>query len=357
MPGQCLRRRHPTLGGREARADTRVDRLDRHPGARGDRRAAMGSRSPASRPGRAGSRCSSRRASTACPRSPSPTRMPPSGPRDAWGGQVLAGEEGIRELIDKSEPDLVLNAIVGAAGLGPTIVALTEGIDLALANKESAGDRRRAGHGARRGDRRPDHPGRLRALGALPADPRGAAGNGRAAGADRLRRALPRPHRPLRGHARGGARPPHLGDGRPDHDRLGDPDEQGLRDDRGAPPLRRPLRADRRRRPPAVDRPLAGPPQRRRLARAPRLPGHAGADLLRAAPPRARRRRRSRPSTWRASASSPSSARHRDLRLPAARARGRRGGGDGALRPQRRRRGRRRGLPRRADRRSPASPR
>ncbi|MGH3099984.1 MAG: 1-deoxy-D-xylulose-5-phosphate reductoisomerase, partial [Thermoleophilia bacterium] len=31
----------------------------------------------------------------------------------------------------------VLNAIVGSAGLGPTIVALTEGIDLALANKES----------------------------------------------------------------------------------------------------------------------------------------------------------------------------------------------------------------------------
>jgi 1-deoxy-D-xylulose-5-phosphate reductoisomerase len=30
-----------------------------------------------------------------------------------------------------------LNAVVGAAGLGPTIVALTEGIDLALANKES----------------------------------------------------------------------------------------------------------------------------------------------------------------------------------------------------------------------------
>ena len=31
----------------------------------------------------------------------------------------------------------MLNAIVGSAGLGPTIVALTEGIDLALANKES----------------------------------------------------------------------------------------------------------------------------------------------------------------------------------------------------------------------------
>jgi 1-deoxy-D-xylulose-5-phosphate reductoisomerase len=54
-----------------------------------------------------------------------------------WGGQVLAGEDGVRELITTSNPDLVLNAVVGAAGLGPTIVALTEGIDLALANKES----------------------------------------------------------------------------------------------------------------------------------------------------------------------------------------------------------------------------
>jgi 1-deoxy-D-xylulose-5-phosphate reductoisomerase len=56
---------------------------------------------------------------------------------EAWGGRVLAGEEGIRELIATSDADLVLNAIVGAAGLGPTIVALTEGIDVALANKES----------------------------------------------------------------------------------------------------------------------------------------------------------------------------------------------------------------------------
>jgi len=56
---------------------------------------------------------------------------------EAWSGQVLAGEDGVRELILTSKPDLVLNAVVGAAGLGPTIVALTEGIDLALANKES----------------------------------------------------------------------------------------------------------------------------------------------------------------------------------------------------------------------------
>jgi len=57
--------------------------------------------------------------------------------RSAWGGKVLSGEEGIRELIVSSEADLILNGIVGAAGLGPTIVALGEGIDVALANKES----------------------------------------------------------------------------------------------------------------------------------------------------------------------------------------------------------------------------
>jgi len=57
--------------------------------------------------------------------------------RGAWDGRVLAREDGIRELIISSEPDLVLNGIVGAAGLGPTIVALGEGIDVALANKES----------------------------------------------------------------------------------------------------------------------------------------------------------------------------------------------------------------------------
>ncbi len=55
----------------------------------------------------------------------------------AWDGRVLGGEEGIRELVAASGADLVLNGIVGAAGLGPTIVALGEGIDVALANKES----------------------------------------------------------------------------------------------------------------------------------------------------------------------------------------------------------------------------
>ena len=55
----------------------------------------------------------------------------------AWNGRVLTGEEGIRDLITGSGADLVLNGMVGSAGLGPTIVALTEGIEVALANKES----------------------------------------------------------------------------------------------------------------------------------------------------------------------------------------------------------------------------
>ncbi len=53
------------------------------------------------------------------------------------GREVLAGAEGLVELITDTDCDLVLNALVGSAGLGPTVAALGEGIDLALANKES----------------------------------------------------------------------------------------------------------------------------------------------------------------------------------------------------------------------------
>ena len=41
------------------------------------------------------------------------------------------------ELITDTDCDLVLNGLVGSAGLGPTVATLGEGIDLALANKES----------------------------------------------------------------------------------------------------------------------------------------------------------------------------------------------------------------------------
>jgi 1-deoxy-D-xylulose-5-phosphate reductoisomerase len=46
------------------------------------------------------------------------------------GGDLL-------ELLERAEPDLVLNAVVGFAGLPATLWALERGVDLALANKES----------------------------------------------------------------------------------------------------------------------------------------------------------------------------------------------------------------------------
>src|SRR2546423_11894885 len=56
----------------------------------------------------------------------------------AWpDGEVLAGAEGLVRLVVESGAELVLNALVGAAGLGPTGGALGEGGDLALGNKEA----------------------------------------------------------------------------------------------------------------------------------------------------------------------------------------------------------------------------
>ena len=57
-------------------------------------------------------------------------------PLTQTGGDLTA-------LLDAAEPDLVLNAVVGFAGLPATLWALERGVDLALANKESlvaAGD-------------------------------------------------------------------------------------------------------------------------------------------------------------------------------------------------------------------------
>ncbi len=57
---------------------------------------------------------------------------------ESWtDGDVLAGMDGIVRLLTDCDCDMVLNAIVGSAGLVPTVAALGEGIDLALANKES----------------------------------------------------------------------------------------------------------------------------------------------------------------------------------------------------------------------------
>ena len=45
--------------------------------------------------------------------------------------------EAFQKLIDQSKPDIVVNGIAGAAGLIPSKVVLENGIDLALANKET----------------------------------------------------------------------------------------------------------------------------------------------------------------------------------------------------------------------------
>jgi 1-deoxy-D-xylulose-5-phosphate reductoisomerase len=62
---------------------------------------------------------------------------PDAAARAGEHAKVLSGPEGLVELIVETDCDLVLNALVGSAGLGPTVAALGEGIDLALANKES----------------------------------------------------------------------------------------------------------------------------------------------------------------------------------------------------------------------------
>jgi 1-deoxy-D-xylulose-5-phosphate reductoisomerase len=56
---------------------------------------------------------------------------------EVWTGEVLAGPDGLVSLITEADCDVVLNGIVGSAGLVPSVATLGEGIDLALANKES----------------------------------------------------------------------------------------------------------------------------------------------------------------------------------------------------------------------------
>ncbi|MBR2414086.1 MAG: 1-deoxy-D-xylulose-5-phosphate reductoisomerase [Clostridia bacterium] len=51
--------------------------------------------------------------------------------------KILSGTDGVCECAALAENDICLNAIVGMAGLRPTLSALKNGITLALANKES----------------------------------------------------------------------------------------------------------------------------------------------------------------------------------------------------------------------------
>lgn len=53
------------------------------------------------------------------------------------GDVTYAGPDAATRLVEHTEADVVLNALVGALGLAPTLAALATGARLALANKES----------------------------------------------------------------------------------------------------------------------------------------------------------------------------------------------------------------------------
>ena len=111
---------------------------------------------------------------------------------EAHGAEHQTGGD-LVELLERTEPDLVLNAVVGFAGIHATLWALEHGVDLALADKESlvaAGELALAAQ--RRGGGRllpvdSEHSGRL----PVPRRPR--PGLGRLARPHRLRWPLPRP--------------------------------------------------------------------------------------------------------------------------------------------------------------------
>src|SRR5688500_278546 len=53
------------------------------------------------------------------------------------GVEVRSGPDAAERLAAETEADIVLNALVGSSGLGPTLAALQNGKTVALANKES----------------------------------------------------------------------------------------------------------------------------------------------------------------------------------------------------------------------------
>jgi 1-deoxy-D-xylulose-5-phosphate reductoisomerase len=54
-----------------------------------------------------------------------------------WKGEILVGKEGAEQLAGWPDAEIVVNGIMGAAGLKPTLAALEAGRRVGLANKES----------------------------------------------------------------------------------------------------------------------------------------------------------------------------------------------------------------------------
>ena len=158
--------------------------------------------------------------------------------------EILGGARGLVALARDLGSDVVLSAIVGGAGLLPTMAAIEAGKAVAIANKEPlvmAGSLMTAA--ARR------HKAPL-----LPVDSEHSAiyqclegqqrGPGPSHPAHRLGRAVPAPAqgRDGRGHRRGCAQSSDVEDGSEDHRRLRHPHEQRARSHRGALALRPSLR-------------------------------------------------------------------------------------------------------------------
>ena len=262
----------------------------------------------------------------------------------------------LTELLERAEPDVVLNAVVGFAGIHATLWALEHGVDLALANKESLVAAGELALAAQARGRRPDPAGRQRALRALPV-PRGPS----------ARAGRTRSSSPARAARSAAARATSSRTSRPTQ-ALAHPTwrmgpkitidsatlaNKGLELIEAHFLFGMPYERIEVVHPADVDRAFARALPRRRGARASRLPGHARADLVRAHVSRARRDagRAARPDVADARVRGAGS---RDV--PDARARAR-GGGEGRDRPgvvQRGERGRRRIVPRRAACRSSA---
>ena len=185
--------------------------------------------------------------------------------------RALDAPDTLAELAAHPDADVVLNAVVGFAGLPATIAALEAGKRLALANKESliaAGPVVAKARAAGGGEIVPvdsEHSAIWQCLRARAHDRgRAASSSPRAAGRSA---AAPRAELADVNRADALAHPTWKMGAKITIDSL-DADEQGPRGDRGARAVRRRLRPHRRRRAPAVDRARHGRVRRRRDDRA-----------------------------------------------------------------------------------------
>ena len=200
------------------------------------------------------------------------------------GVEIVEGPSATERLAAETEADMVLNALVGSAGLAPTLATLQSGKTLALANKESL-----VVGGELVTDLIKGEPERL-----LPVDSEHAALAMAMRGERRedLKRVVltgsggPVPRldarRAREGQRQGGPAAPGVVHGPEDHDRLGDLDEQGPRGDRGALPVRPRVLLDPRADPPRGSRARDGGVPRRQPARRDGDARHAPADPTRA---------------------------------------------------------------------------